>query len=197
MVTKGYLIFAFSLMIGFFAGCETMHEVLNLKKPTAQLVGLKFEEVKLDYTTLVFDVEIDNHYPVNLPLTNFDYSLSTGAEKFLTGDANSQTTVPKKSKKTVSLPAKINYIEMLKAQEALSEETITVTAGGGAVTVVMTGQQRVESISIAPEVVDPDDVDMLEDLVTAAVNEALERSQELAAERMGALTGGLSIPGLM
>jgi len=87
--------------------------------------------------------------------------------------------------------------EMLKAREALGEETITVTAGGGAITVVMTGQQRVRSISIAPEVVDPDDVEMLEDLVTAAVNEALQRSQDLATERMGALTGGLSIPGLM
>jgi DNA-binding YbaB/EbfC family protein len=87
--------------------------------------------------------------------------------------------------------------EMLKTQEALSEETITATAGGGAVTVVMTGQQRVQSISIAPEVVDPDDVEMLEDLVTAAVNEALQRSQDLAAERMSALTGGLRIPGLM
>ena len=86
--------------------------------------------------------------------------------------------------------------EMAKTQEALSEETITVTAGGGAIAVVMTGQQRVQSISIAPEVVDADDVEMLEDLVTAAVTEALERSQELAAERMGALTGGLNIPGL-
>jgi len=86
---------------------------------------------------------------------------------------------------------------MLKAQEALGEETITVTAGGGAITVVMTGQQRVQSISIASEVVDPDDVEMLEDLVTAAVNEALQRSQDLATERMGALTGGLNIPGLM
>ncbi len=86
---------------------------------------------------------------------------------------------------------------MLKAQEALGEETITVTAGGGAITVVMTGQQRVQSISIASEVVDPDDVGMLEDLVTAAVNEALQRSQDLATERMGVLTGGLNIPGLM
>jgi len=86
--------------------------------------------------------------------------------------------------------------EMRKAQEALGEETITVTAGGGAITVVMTGQQMVQSISIASEVVDPDDVEMLEDLVTAAVNEALQTSQDLAAERMGALTGGLNIPGL-
>lgn len=87
--------------------------------------------------------------------------------------------------------------EMLKTQEALGEEKITVTVGGGAVTVVMTGEQELQSISIAPEVVDPDDVEMLEDLVTAAVNEALQRSQDLAAERLGALTGGLSIPGLM
>lgn len=87
--------------------------------------------------------------------------------------------------------------EMVKAQEDLGEETITVTAGGGAISVVMTGQQKVQSISIAREVVDADDVEMLEDLVTAAVNEALDRSQELAAERMGALTGGLNIPGLM
>ncbi len=87
--------------------------------------------------------------------------------------------------------------EMVKAQEDLGEETVTVTAGGGAISVVMTGQQKVQSISIAPEVVDADDVEMLEDLVTAAVNEALERSQELAAERMGALTGGLNVPGLM
>jgi DNA-binding YbaB/EbfC family protein len=86
--------------------------------------------------------------------------------------------------------------EMVKAQEDLGDETITVTVGGEAVTVVMTGQQEIQSISIAPEVVDADDVEMLEDLVTAAVNEALQRSQELAAERMGALTGGLRIPGL-
>ena len=87
--------------------------------------------------------------------------------------------------------------EMLEAQEALGEETITATAGGGAVTVVMTGQQRVQSISIAPEVVDPDDVEMLEDLITAAVNEALQKSQKLATEKLSALTGGLRIPGLM
>jgi LEA14-like dessication related protein len=115
MIAKGYLIFVMSLMMAFFAGCETMQKTLNLRKPTARLTGLKFEEVKLDSATLLFDVEIDNHYPVALPLTNFDYSLTSGAKKFLSGDANSQSTVPKKSKKTVSLPAKINYIEMLKA----------------------------------------------------------------------------------
>jgi len=115
MITKRYLLFASALMMAFFAGCETMQKALNLKKPTARLTGLKFEQVTLDSATLLFEVEIDNHYPAALPLTNFDYSLATGANKFLSGSANSQTIVPAKSNKTISLPARINYIEMLKA----------------------------------------------------------------------------------
>ncbi len=87
--------------------------------------------------------------------------------------------------------------EMLKTQETLGEEAVTVTAGGGAITVVISGHQKIQSITIDPEVVDPDDVEMLQDLVMAAVNEAIDKSQQLAADRMGALTGGLSIPGLM
>jgi hypothetical protein len=87
--------------------------------------------------------------------------------------------------------------EMLKAQEALGEETVEVSAGGGVVTVVMTGHQKLRSVKIDPEVLDPDDVEMLEDLIVAAVNEAVERSQQLAAERLGRLTGGLGLPGLM
>jgi hypothetical protein len=87
--------------------------------------------------------------------------------------------------------------EMLKAQEALGEETVEVSAGGGVVTVVMTGHQKLRSVKIDPEVLDPDDVEMLEDLIVAAVNEAVERSQQLAAERIGRLTGGLGLPGLL
>lgn len=86
--------------------------------------------------------------------------------------------------------------ELAQTQEALAEESVTVTAGGGAISVVISGDQRIQSITIDPEVVDPDDVEMLQDLVMAAVNEAIERSQKLAADRLGALTGGLSIPGL-
>ncbi len=86
--------------------------------------------------------------------------------------------------------------EMLKTQEELGQETISVTAGGGAITIVVTGQQRIESIKIDPEVVDPEDVEMLQDLIVAAVNEAIEKSREMAAQRLGSLTGGLNIPGL-
>ncbi len=84
--------------------------------------------------------------------------------------------------------------EMAKQQAALAEETVEVSVGGGMVKVVATGQQDIVSIAIQPEVVDPDDVEMLEDLVLSAVNEAIEQSRKLAEERMGGLTAGLGLP---
>ena len=86
--------------------------------------------------------------------------------------------------------------DMAKAQEALAEETVEVTAGGGAITIVITGNQRVKSIRLQADVVDPTDVEMLQDLLVAAVNEAVERSQTHAAQKLQGLTGGLGIPGL-
>ena len=86
--------------------------------------------------------------------------------------------------------------EMVKTQEALAQETVTVTAGGGAVTIVITGNQRIQSITLKPEIVNPEDLDMLQDLIVAAVNEAVEASQTYAAKRLEPLTGGLSLPGL-
>ena len=86
--------------------------------------------------------------------------------------------------------------ELEKIQSELADKTINVTSGGGAVSVEITGDQKVRSISIDPDAVDPEDVAMLEDLVTAAVNEAITQSQEMASKRLGALTGGLKIPGL-
>jgi hypothetical protein len=85
--------------------------------------------------------------------------------------------------------------EMLKAQAQLADETLEVSAGGGAITNVVTGQQRVKSITLQPEVVDPNDLEMLQDLLVAAVNEAIERSQAYAAEKLQGLTGGLGLPG--
>lgn len=86
--------------------------------------------------------------------------------------------------------------EMLKAREELENEVIEVTAGGGAITIEITGHQRVQSIKILPEVIDPDDPEMLQDLLVAAVNNAIERSQLLATQRLQGLTGGMNIPGL-
>ncbi len=86
--------------------------------------------------------------------------------------------------------------QMVEAQEALGDETVEISSGGGAVVVVMTGHQKLQSITINPEVVNPEDVEMLQDLIVVAINEAVEASQNLAAEKMGPLTGGLNIPGL-
>lgn len=86
--------------------------------------------------------------------------------------------------------------QMAETQEALGDETVEVSVGGGVVTVIMTGHQKLQSIKIAPELLDEDEVDMLQDLIVSAVNQAVDASQELAAERMGSLTSGLNIPGL-
>jgi DNA-binding YbaB/EbfC family protein len=86
--------------------------------------------------------------------------------------------------------------KLAKAQEELAQATIEVSAGGGAVKVTINGQQEIKAIKISPEAINPDEVELLEDLVLAAVNEAMAKSKELAAERLGKLTGGLKIPGL-
>jgi hypothetical protein len=87
--------------------------------------------------------------------------------------------------------------QMAKIQEELAEARTEATAGGGVVKVTIIGGSKVESIEIAPEVVDPEDIEMLQDLVMAAVNEAMDTAQAEAAKKMSAITGGLNIPGLM
>lgn len=91
---------------------------------------------------------------------------------------------------------KVLQEKMAKMQEDLAGKTVESSAGGGMVTVIANGRQEVMSLRIDPQVIDPQDVEMLQDLVVAAVNDALRRSQELAASEMGKLTGGLNIPGL-
>ncbi len=85
---------------------------------------------------------------------------------------------------------------MAKIQEELGEQTISADAGGGLVTVEVTGLQELRAIKIKPEAVDPDDVETLEDLLVVAVNEAMEKAKEVASKKFGALTGGMNIPGL-
>ncbi len=87
--------------------------------------------------------------------------------------------------------------KMQRLQEEMAEKTVETTSGGGMVKVVASGKQQVVSIQIEKEVVDPDDVEMLQDLILAAVNDALLKSQEMVTQEMSKLTGGLNIPGLM
>jgi len=87
--------------------------------------------------------------------------------------------------------------KMLKLQEELAEKTVETTSGGGMVKIVANGRQQVVSIQIEKEVVDPDDLEMLQDLILAAINDALIKSQEMVSGEMSKLTGGMNIPGLM
>ena len=87
--------------------------------------------------------------------------------------------------------------KMLKLQEEMAEKTVEASSGGGMVKVVANGRQQLLSIQIDKEVVDPDDLEMLQDLILAAVNDALLKSQEMVSGEMSKLTGGMNIPGLM
>ena len=88
--------------------------------------------------------------------------------------------------------------KMAKIQEELGNKTVTGTAGGGVVEVVANGHQKVLSVTLNPEVIDPADVEMLQDLVLAAVNDAMDKARELASKEMGAVTAGIGLPpGLM
>jgi len=87
--------------------------------------------------------------------------------------------------------------KMLKLQDELAEKTVETSSGGGMVKVVANGRQQVVSIQIEKEVVDPDDLEMLQDLILAAINDALIKSQEMVSGEMSKLTGGFNIPGLM
>lgn len=86
--------------------------------------------------------------------------------------------------------------KMLKTQEELAKKTVEASAGGGMVKVIANGGQKIESIVLEKEVVDPEDIEMLQDLVMAAVNDALKKSQDMVSAEMGKLTGGLNIPGM-
>ena len=86
--------------------------------------------------------------------------------------------------------------DMLRLQEEMAEKTVETTSGGGMVRVVANGRQQVVSIEIEKEVIDPDDVEMLQDLILAAVNDAIVKSQEMVSDGMSKLTGGMNIPGL-
>ena len=87
--------------------------------------------------------------------------------------------------------------KMADMQEQLKTETLEASAGGGMVRVVITGDMQIRELVIDPVAIDPDDVEMLQDMVAAAVNEAIRSAQELASRRMGEITGGMNVPGLM
>jgi len=108
--------------------------------------------------------------------------------KFTGGGMNNMNSMIKQAQKMQA--------EMERIQAETEEKTVEGTSGGGAVTVVMKGSKELVSVNLSPEVVDPDDIEMLEDLIVAAINEASKKAGDMMEESMRAVTGGLNVPGL-
>jgi len=113
------------------------------------------------------------------------------AKRSYRGKPKKKATAPKARAGNMLAQMQKMQADMAAAQESLADETVTVTAGGGAISVVVTGHQRVQSITIDPEVIDPEEVEMLQDMLVAAVNAAIEQSQTMAAAKMEGITGDL------
>lgn len=112
-------------------GCESL-DALLINKPTAQITGVSLAEASSTSAQLLFDVDIRNPYTVPLPLTNLDYTLTSGSETFLAGKAKLQRTIPAASKQAVSLPVTVNYLELLKSLKTIKPgTTIPYKAGVG------------------------------------------------------------------
>ena len=124
MYIKQYVILIVSLIIAMGSGCTTIQDVLNIRRPNASLQDLKFEEITLRSATLLFDVEIENPYPVALPLVNVDYNLVSRAKPFLSGKADLQSTIAPHSRESVSLPAKISYLDLLQAFKGIKPGSV-------------------------------------------------------------------------
>jgi len=101
-------------LLTLLAGCTTWEERLELRKPTARLVGVRFQEATLRTATLVFDVEIENYYPVTVPLVGFKYSVTSAGQLFLSGSSEARVNLPANGQRTVALPLTIDYLQVLK-----------------------------------------------------------------------------------
>ena len=122
------LIFSFALTAAFFAGCETTRDVQYDREPAAQLKAMRFGDIGLDFITLLFDVEIDNPYPVSLPLQRLSYALVSGGHTFLTATAFDNVTVPPNTKKVLTLPDEVSYARLLQALGSKPGSTIPFKA---------------------------------------------------------------------
>jgi len=114
MTRRASLLF-FGMAAVLLVGCASVEESLSLKKPTAQLVGVQFKEANLYGATIAFDVQVVNHYPVELPLVRFSYALSSRGQRFLASSSELAIKIPVGGSQTVSLPARIDYVKALQA----------------------------------------------------------------------------------
>jgi len=118
------LFFSVALASLFFAGCQTNQQVSHFDKPTARIVDIKFQDVQLEYATLLFEIEIDNPYPVDLPLESISYSLTSGGNTFLTAAPAHAIAIAPNSKELVSLPDEVIYARLLRSLNGKPGSTI-------------------------------------------------------------------------
>ncbi len=109
------LFFSLTLTAVFFAGCQTSQQVRNFDKPAARMVDIKFQDVQLDFVTLLFEIEVDNPCPADLTVSGLNYSLTSGGNTFLTATDVRSVSVPAGSKKLVSLPDEVIYERLLRS----------------------------------------------------------------------------------
>ncbi len=122
------LILSVVLTVAFFAGCETTPDIPYDREPAARLQDMRFGGVELDYATLLFDVEIDNPYPVSLSLQRLRYALVSGGRTFLTATAFDDVTVPPNTKKVLTLEDEVTYARLLRALRSEPGSTIPLKA---------------------------------------------------------------------
>lgn len=104
-----------AVLIPFLASCDSVSQFLTIPRPTAQLTGVQFGTVTLESATLLFDVEIENPYTVDLPLTEMSYSLASGEKPLFEGQAKIAAAIPRKGKQTISLPTTVKYTDLIQA----------------------------------------------------------------------------------
>jgi len=128
MTSMRFLFFSFVVTAFFFAGCQTNQQVQDYGKPTARIVDIKFGDVQIDFARLIFEIEVDNPYPSNLPLVGMNYSLTSGGNIFLTATDARPVSVLPGSKEVVSVPDKIIYERLLRSLNGKAGTTIPYRA---------------------------------------------------------------------
>ncbi len=119
MNNKLYSVVLTALICVFVCGCASLEQTLGLEKPSAQLLNIKFADASASTADLVLDVEVYNPYPVAIPLTNLVYNITSGQSSLLSGATPLQTNIAAKGKTTVSLPVKVNYLDMFKTAKGI------------------------------------------------------------------------------
>ncbi len=114
---KSFLLICFSTLC---VGCSGLQSIIKVERPTAQLQGIRFDEITTQSAGLLFDIEIKNPYPVDLPLLNMTYAVDTSGNKLFEGKADIQKSIPARKKGTVTLPAKIAYLDIVNAIKSYS-----------------------------------------------------------------------------